>query len=162
MINLDNYTDIELSSILYYADYLSLRSRSIPVTNSPKYFFIFNSPVNLAYLVGSSPIFSKDNKYFKQSVKEYDQIRNKFGESGIISFIEDICNIQACGIVDWKRMLQYMHQYSTKTEKAYAFNKCANYLKSIKYTHQVVNDEGDLEDEECSRYVFNAERSCSR
>lgn len=55
-----------------------------------------------------------------------------------------------------------MHQYSTKTEKTYAFNKCANYLKSIKYTHQVVNDEGDLEDEECSRYVFNAERSRSR
>ena len=93
MINLDNYTDIELSSILYYADYLSLRSKAIPVTNSPKYFFIFNAPINLAYLVGSGPIFSKDNKYFKQSVKEYDQIRNKFGESGIISFIEDICNI---------------------------------------------------------------------
>ena len=131
MINLDNYTDIELSSILYYADYLSLRSKAIPVTNISfpvylligvslifsffgsrfyvyivnlkiiikliyvivLYFFIFNSPVNLAYLVGSSPIFSKDNKYFKQSVKEYDQIRNKFGESGIISFIEDICNI---------------------------------------------------------------------
>lgn len=71
-MNLEDYTDIELSSILYYADYLSLRSRSIPVTDSPKYFFIFKSPINLAYLVGNSPNFSKDNKYFKQSCKEYE------------------------------------------------------------------------------------------
>jgi len=162
MINLEEYTDIELNSILYYADYLSLRARSIPVTNSPKYFFIFKTPINLAYLVDSMPTFSRDNKYFKQSAKEYNQIRDKFGEGGVNSFIEDICNIQACGVVDWKRILQYVHQYSTKQEKSEAYNKCANYLKSIKYKHREVNDDGDLEEKECSRYVFNTERNRRR
>lgn len=51
-----------------------------------------------------------------------------------------------------------MHQYSTKQEKAQAFNKCINYLKSIKYKHQEINDDGELESKSCTRYVFNAER----
>ena len=40
---------IELNAILYYADYLSLRSISTPVTDNCKYYFIHNTPINSAY-----------------------------------------------------------------------------------------------------------------
>lgn len=36
-------------------------------------------------------------------------IKNKFGEEGVDSFIEDLCAIRACGTVDAKRMLAYIN-----------------------------------------------------
>ena len=32
--------DMSISAILFYADYMSLKERSIPVTDNCKYFFI--------------------------------------------------------------------------------------------------------------------------
>ena len=37
--------EIELNAILYYADLLSLKDISIPVTDNCKWFFIHNNPI---------------------------------------------------------------------------------------------------------------------
>jgi len=42
-------------------------------------------------------------------LNEYELIKNKFGEEGVESFVEDICSIKACGMVDAKRMLKCIH-----------------------------------------------------
>lgn len=50
---------IELNAILYYADYLSLRTISKPVTDNCKYYFIHNTPINSAYIVDLIPFTMK-------------------------------------------------------------------------------------------------------
>lgn len=135
--------DIELNAVLYYADYLSIRDKNIPVTDSPKYFFIYHTPINIAYLSGIMPTYDESNKFFRQALREYKLIKDKFDESGITSFIEDICSIQACGVVDWKRILTYCMQYSTKSEKAEAFKKCGNYINNRKYKHEIKNNDNE-------------------
>lgn len=55
------------------------------------------------------PIYDEENPYFQQAWQEYQIIRDKFGEDGVESFIEDICSIRACGSVDAERMLKCIH-----------------------------------------------------
>lgn len=52
-------THAELNAILYYADFLSLKSESIPVTDNCKYFFIHGCPINSAYIVDLEPEYDK-------------------------------------------------------------------------------------------------------
>lgn len=52
---------VELNSILYYADFISLRETSTTVTDNCKYYFIYNSPINSAYLVDSQPFYDPEN-----------------------------------------------------------------------------------------------------
>ena len=106
--------DIELNAILYYADFLSLKDISQPVTDNCKYFFVHGVPVNSLYIIDLEPVYDAENKYFKQAKSEYDMIKCKFGEDGVESFIEDVCSIRACGCVDAERMLKCIHQYSSK------------------------------------------------
>lgn len=44
--------NVELNAILYYADYLSLKAVSTPVTDNCKYFFIYRVPINSATILG--------------------------------------------------------------------------------------------------------------
>lgn len=106
--------DIELNAILYYADFLSLKDVSQPVTDNCKYFFVHGAPVNSLYIIDLEPIYDENNQYFRQAKGEYEMIKNKFGEEGVESFIEDVCSIRACGSVDAERMLKCIHQYSSK------------------------------------------------
>ena len=106
--------DIELNAILYYADFLSLKDVSQPVTDNCKYFFVHGVPVNSLYIIDLEPVYDKNNQYFQQDKDEYEMIKNKFGEEGVESFIEDVCSIRACGSVDAERMLKCIHQYSSK------------------------------------------------
>ena len=62
---------IELNAILYYADYLSLRTISKPVTDNCKYYFIHNTPINSAYIVDLIPFYDEDNLFYKQAKEEY-------------------------------------------------------------------------------------------
>lgn len=101
--------NIELNAILYYADYLSLKAINKPVTDNCKYFFIHGAPINSLFILDLEPIYDKNNEYFKQSKTEYEIIRDKFGEEGVESFIDDICCIKACGTVDAKLMLKRIH-----------------------------------------------------
>lgn len=56
--------NIELNIILYYADYLSLKELSIPVTDNCKYYYIHGYPMNSAYIVGLEPFYDSENPYY--------------------------------------------------------------------------------------------------
>ena len=93
-------TQIELNAILYYADFLSLKYESHPVTDNCKYFFIHGCPVNSAYIVNLEPEFDQENQYIIQAVQEFQAIQDKYDDEAAMSFIDDICSIKACGSVD--------------------------------------------------------------
>ena len=48
---------------------------------------------------------------------EYTIIKEKYGEEGVESFIDEVCCIKACCCVDAERMLNCIHQYSSKHER---------------------------------------------
>ena len=150
--------NIELNAILYYADFLSLKATNQPVTDNCKYFFIHGVPINSLFILDQQPLYDKNNVYLQQAESEYLTIRDKFGDDGVESFIEDICSIKACGSVDAERMLKCIHQYSTKKERKQAFNAYYNWKNSRIYTHITINDDGDPLELECSPYIFHTER----
>ena len=155
-------THVELNAILYYADFLSLKEISQPVTDNCKYFYVHGIPINSAYILDLEPVYDEDNRFFKQAKTEYQIIQDKYGEDGVESFIEDICSIRACGSVDAERMLKCIHQYSTKKERKQAFSDYNEWKNSQNYTHIIINEDGDLEERPCSKYVYHAERMLGR
>lgn len=150
---------LELSAILYYADFLSLRDISLPVTDSCKYFYIYGVPFNSNFLIDKIPIFDNNNKYYQQALSIYSVIRNKFGEEGLASFIDDICSIRACGMVDGIRMLNYIHQYSNKKDKTKALETYNQYMNNLRYEIQKINEDGETERQQQSKYVYHAEQN---
>ena len=149
---------IELNAILYYADFLSLKDISKPVTDNCKYFFIHQCPINSAYILGLEPEYDKDSIYFQQAETEYTIIRDKYGDDGVASFIDDICSIKACGSVDGEMMLKCIHQYSHKRQRKTAFNIFHNWENNRKYTHIITNEQGDPIEAECTEFVFRVEK----
>ena len=152
-----NINELELNAILYYADYLSLSDKSIPVTDTCKYFFIYNSPINSAFIVGNKPIYDENNEYFKKSKEEYLMLRGKFGDGGVMSFVNSICSLSACGTVSANNMLNYIHRYSSPRDRQFALNKYNKFIKSTKYKHTIKDDEGKPVEAECSKYVAHDE-----
>ena len=148
----------ELNAILYYADYISLREQSIPVTDTCKYFFIHNTPINSAVIADRIPDIDVNNPYYQQAYKEYLAIKDKFGDEGVESYINSISSIQACGMVDAHRMLKQIHQYSDKSERKQAFRKYNNWKDSKIYTHIIKDDDGNDIEKECTKYVYNHEK----
>ena len=114
-------TQIELNAILYYADFLSLKAVGHPVTDTCKYFYIHGVPMNSAFILDLEPVYDIEDPYFKQATAEYLIIKDKFGDEGVESFIDDICSIRACGTVNAERMLQCIHQFSNKHDRKNAF-----------------------------------------
>lgn len=151
-------SQIELSAILFYADFLSLKAISQPVTDNCKYFYIYGIPMNSAFILDMEPEYDVDNEYFKQAVAEYTIIRDKYGDEGLETFIDDICCIKACGSVDAERMLKCIHQFSSKYERKQARNEYNAWKANKLYTHITINENGDPERKECSKYVYHAER----
>lgn len=154
--------EAELSAVLFYADFLSLKAISQPVTDNCKYFYVYGVPMNSAFILNMQPGYDEDNRYFKQAVTEYSIIRDKYDEEGLQTFIDDICCIKACGSVDAERMLKCIHQYSGKKERKQAFDEYDNWKKSQIYTHLTINENGDPQEKECSKYVYHAERMLGR
>lgn len=149
---------IELNAILFYSDFLSLKATSQPVTDNCKYFYVHGFPINSAFILDLQPEYDEQNRYFRQAMVEYELIKEKYGDDGIESFIDDICSIRACGCVDAERMLKCIHQYSTKKERKEAFSIYYNWKNSQMYTHITINEDGDPQEKECSKYVYHAER----
>lgn len=56
--------NIERNAILYYADFLSLKAVSHPVTDTCKYFFIHGAPINAAFILDLEPLYDEENPYF--------------------------------------------------------------------------------------------------
>lgn len=147
------------SAILYYADYLSLYETSTPVTDNCKYYFIYNFPVNSSYMLGYEPNYDKENKYIKKAQQEYDTIAEKFGEEAALEYIKNICNLAACGCINAEQILKFIHRFSNRLERKQSFKDYYKWKKNQKYTHKIINDEGEIEERECTRYVYNAEKS---
>ena len=110
--------NIELNSILYYADLLSLKDISIPVTDNCKWYFIHNTPINSACIVDLMPIYDENNKYFIQAKEDYYRLKDKFLEEGVESIIGHLCNLDALGCINAEQMLKCIHQYSSRRERA--------------------------------------------
>ena len=153
---------IELNAILYYADFLSLKAKSQPVTDNCKYFFIHGAPINSAFIVDLEPLYDESNEYYLQALNEYTTIRDKYGDEGVESFIDDVCSIKACGSVGAEQMLQCIHQFSDKREKKQAFNVYYIWRNNQVYTHTVINEDGKPEERPCTRYTYHYERMLER
>lgn len=149
----------ELNAILYYADMLSLQETSIPVTDTCKYFFIHGVPMNSCYIAGVEPFYDPENQYFKQSLKEYQMIKSQFGNDGIESFIDDMCNLKACGCVSGERMLDCIHYYSPKKKHKEALQKYNNWKDSITYKHIIKDEDGRSIIANCSKEIAHIEKT---
>lgn len=150
---------IEQNAVLYYADFLSLQAISIPVTDNCKYFYIHDVPMNSCYILGMSPIYDEQNQYYQQAKQEYEYLRDKVGEDGVQTFIEDISYLKAGGSVTAERMLSCIHHFSNKKNRKEAFRTYNTWKNNKKYYHTTINDDGKVEEVECSMYIYHAERS---
>ena len=153
---------IELNAILYYADFLSLKSISQPVTDNCKYFFIHSVPINSAFILDLEPIYDENNPYFQQAKAEYEIIRDKFGDEGVKSFVDDICSIKDCGSVNAEQMLKCIHQFSSKKDRKYAFSTYYTWKNSQTYTRITINENGESKETPCTRYIYHLERMLDR
>ena len=151
--------EIELNAILYYADLLSLKDISIPVTDNCKWYFIHNHPINSAYIVNLSPIYDSNNKYFLQAIEDYYRLKDKFLEEGVNDIVGHICNLDVMGCINAEQMLKCIHQYSSRRERAQCFSTYYNWKNNQTYTHKTINDNGYIVEEKCSKYVAHYERS---
>ena len=150
--------DINQNAILFYADYISLKETSTPVTDNCKYFFIHQQPVNSAYIAGTEPMYDNNNQYYKQAEFELSKIKDVFEEDGVLSFVNDIGMLQAGGMCDGERLLKYIHQYSDKKERNAAIKKYNNYIDSIEYTKTTINEDGNPQTTTCTKYYAHIER----
>ena len=147
--------EAELSAILYYADLLSMKSTSHPITNNCKYFFVHKTPMHISFIVHQLPQCDKEDQYFSQSLNEYRMLTDKYGNDGAMSFINNLCNLGVAGSVNGLQMLKYIHRYTDKYNKYKAFKEYGQYIKDQKYTFQSRNDDGELETRPCTKYIAN-------
>ena len=150
-------THIELNAVLYYADFLSLKHECHPVTDNCKYFFIHGCPINSAFIVDLEPEYDVNNPYFIRAIQEFQVLKDKYDEGAAMSFIDDICTIKSCGSVNAEQMLKCIHQFSNKYERKAAFNAYNKWRKEQYYCHITINENGDPEQTECTKYVKHAE-----
>ena len=147
--------EAELSAILYYADLLSMKSTSHPITNNCKYFFVHKTPMHISFIVNQLPQFDKEDQYFQQSLNEYRMLTDKYGNDGAMSFINNLCNLGVAGSVNGLQMLKYIHRYTDNYNKYKAFKEYKQYIKDQKYTFQSKNDDGEIETRPCTKYIAN-------
>lgn len=92
MIN-EELNQFEQSAILYYADYMSMRETSHPVSDTCKYFYVYGYPLNSSFMEDSEPFYDTEDQYYKNALSQYLMIKQKFGELGVCSFLNNICNL---------------------------------------------------------------------
>lgn len=86
-------------------------------------------------------------------------LKHKFGEDGAQSFIKNLCNLGVAGAVNATQMMKYIHRYDEKQERDKAFRLFKLNRSKKKYTHLTHNDDGEIIEEECSKYVAHAEQN---
>lgn len=89
-------------------------------------------------------------------------LKHKFGEDGAMSFIKNLCNLGVAGSVNATQMMKYIHRYDDKQERDKAFRTFKFNRSKAKYTHLIHNDDGEIVEEECTKYVAHAERNSKR
>ena len=152
---MNNLNNIELNAVLFYADVLSLEAISIPVTDTCKYFYIHNTPMNIASIAGNILQIDVSNQYYKEALDTYLILRDKYGEDGVQTFIDKICAIGVCGMVDGERMLKCIHQYDDKSEKKAAYKRYQDWLDNKHYKTTIIDDDGDPQEIECSAEIWH-------
>jgi hypothetical protein len=110
--------DIEHNAILYYADVLSLKETSKPVTDNCKYYFIQNAPINSAYIVNLKPDYDENNIYYKQAIEEFNNLKEKFADTAVSDVIGHICSLDVMGCINAEQILKCIHRYSSRRERA--------------------------------------------
>lgn len=85
-------------------------------------------------------------------------IRDKYGDDGLISFVDNVCNLAALGCINAHQMLACIHRYSNKYERRSAFNKYENWLNNQIYTHIITDEKGEKQRVECTRYIAHLEQ----
>lgn len=153
---------IEQNVVLYYADFLSLKETSTHVSDNCKYYFIHKVPMNLAYIEHSEPFYDPENKYYQQAYAEYQTILNGTDEESVVDFVSNICNLAVMGCIDAELMLKQIHQFSTKPVRKQAFKEYYNWINTQKYSHLIVDDEGNFIREPCTRYIAHYERNTEK
>lgn len=83
-------------------------------------------------------------------------LKNKFGDAGVDSFINNICNLSASGSVNAISMLKYIHRYSDKHQRDLAFKKYKEFKRGYKYTIPAIDENGNEIELECTKYVAHA------
>lgn len=144
---------MNLDVILYYANFLSLKERNIPVTDPCKFFFINDLPTSISTIVGTRMFFDPKDEYIEKSMQELDQIRNKYGISGVLSYIDNICYLKACGAVDAELMLNYSLKWASPSTKKKALTEYNQYLQNQHYYITIVDEDGNRKQTECTKYV---------
>lgn len=152
-------TDLQKNLILYLADFFSMQEQNIPVTDTCKYFFINRAPLNIQYIATGNIDIDFDNPYVKNSILTLKMLNNNLTEKDAISFVTNLCEIQASGIVDGYRMLQFIYQYDEKMKKK-ALRTYRKHTKNQTFTHKVKDDDGEEIEVECSKYIAHADRMC--
>lgn len=152
---MNNLNNIELNAVLFYADVLSLEDISIPVTDNCKYFYIHNTPINILSIAGNPILIDSNNCYYREAVETYLLLRDKYGEDGVQTFIDKICAIGVCGMVDAERILKCIHQYDDKSVKKAAYKKYQDWVDNKHYTTTIIDDDGDPQQIECSAEIWH-------
>lgn len=150
--------NIEYNAILYYADFLSIKQSYVPITDTCKYFFIHKVPINAAYIAGNEPIFDINSPYYIQAKCEYLVLRDKFGEDGVLSYINNIANLGVAGCVDAIRMLKCVLYYEDRETRREAYKTYYTWRDNQTYTHIIKDDNGDDHEQKCSKYIDHYER----
>lgn len=86
-------------------------------------------------------------------------LKRKFGEDGAQSFVKNLCNLGVAGSVNATQMMKYIHRYDDPAERNKAFRAFKFNRSKKKYTHLTRNDDGEIIEEECSKYVAHAEQN---
>lgn len=111
-------TDIEHNAILYYADVLSLKETSKPVTDNCKYYFVHNAPINSAYIVNLKPNYDEENVYYKKAIEEFFKLKDKFADNAVSDIVGHICSLDVMGCINAEQILNCIHRYSTRRDRA--------------------------------------------
>lgn len=150
--------DCELSAVLYYADMLSLQHAHKSVTETTKYFYVHYSPMHISYILGQEPAYDHNNPWFLKALGEYEMLKDKYGIDGATSFVENMCNLGIAGSVNDTQMMKYLHRYDDKHDRAVAFKKFKENKQNRVFKHLTRNDDGEVIEEQCTKYVAHAEQ----
>lgn len=113
------------------------------MTDNCKYFYIHGAPINAAFILDLEPEYDETDPSFIQAYVEYKAIKDKYGDEGIESFIDDICAIRCCGSVNAEQMLTRIHQFSDKKTRKSAFNEYYKWKNEQYYSHLTINENGE-------------------
>lgn len=86
-------------------------------------------------------------------------LKSKYGYDGAQSFLKNICNLGVSGSVNDTQMMKYIHRYDDKRERDNAFEQFKINKNNKKYSHFITNDDGEIVEEQCTKYIAHAEQN---